>query len=412
MTRLLPAMRDRIRPAKRKSGIVLRLLILLLAVFAVFFFGGGAKKVNASTPEETAALEELERNVEDLLASLDTEELQNYLDTLSQFKGVTVKEKLTSLITGDFALDYDSLGQAVLGLVWDEARTMMPAFAVILAVALLCGILNSVKNGFLQSTMSDIINFVGYISVGAVVLSCLIGVLTTGFEAVNGMRKQMEIVYPLLLTLMAASGGAVSVAVYRPAVAFMSGAISELFSAVVMPASVVVIVLAFVGNLSKDVRTEKLGDLFKSVNKWLIGLTLGLFGLFLSVQGITSAQYDGMSLRAAKYVISGSVPIVGGFLSGGVEIVVAGSVLIKNALGSFAVFLLFGTILRPVLLFAAFQLFLRLSAAATEPVGGKISAFLTRLANDAGFFLAGLLCVAFLYFLTLLLLIFSTGVIV
>ena len=159
---------------------------------------------------------------------------------------------------------------------------------------------------------------------------------------------------------MAASGGGVSAAVYRPAVAFMSGSIANLFLTVVMPIAVVVIVLSFLGNLSEEVRTEKLGDFFKSVSKWIVGLALGIFSVFLSVQGITAAQYDGVSLRAAKYVISGSVPIVGGFLSGGVEIVIAGRALIKNALGSFALFLLFGVLLRPVLLFAALQLFLRI----------------------------------------------------
>ena len=156
---------------------------------------------------------------------------------------------------------------------------------------------------------------------------------------------------------------------------------------------------------------KKFSAFFKSINKWLIGLTLGLFTLFLTVQGIASSQYDGLSLRAIKYLVSGSVPIVGGFLSGGVDLVLAGSALIKNAIGSFAVFLLLGALLRPVLLFAVFQLFLRLSAAVTEPIGGKVSAFLTRLASDCGFFLAGLLCIAFLYFLTIVLLVCSTGVI-
>ncbi len=405
---LLPALKK----TRKKSRSFLFLFWIVLAVLLVVLLSGGALSVCAQTAEEAAAIEELQNRVKELIVSLDTEELQDYLDFLSQFGGITVTDKLYELITGDYSLDYANLGEVIVGLVWDEARTMLPAFAVILAVALLCGILNSVKNGFLQSTMSDIIYFVGYISVGAVVLACLLEVLNTGFSAVNAMKSQMELVYPLLLTLMAASGGTVSAAVYRPAVAFLSSAIVDLFSSIVMPTSVIVVVLAFVGNLSADVRTEKLGDLFKSVNKWLIGLTLGVFGIFLTVQGITSAQYDGMSLRAAKYVISGSVPIVGGFLAGSVDIVVAGSALIKNALGSFSLFILFGTILRPVLLFAAFQLFLRISAAATEPIGGKISAFLSRLANDSGFFLAGILCVAFLYFLTILLLIFSTGAIV
>ena len=398
----------RTRPKRRASkwGALIFLLVIVL-----FLFSGGPVRAFAASAEEDAAMEELEEKIEELLSSLDTEELQKYLDSLSDFEGTSVKEKILSMITGDFALDYSSFSEAIVSLIMEEWQTFLAAFAVILAVALLCGVLNSVKNGFLHSTMSDIINFVGYISVGAVVFSCLLGFIKGGFGGVTAMKKQMDVVYPLLLTLMAASGGTVSAQVYRPAVAFMSSGIGELFASVVMPVAVVVIVLAFIGNLSPDVRTEKLGDLFKSVSKWLIGFTLGLFSLFLTVQGITSAQYDGMSLRAAKYVISGSVPIVGGFLSGGVEVVLAGSALIKNALGSFAVFLLFGTLLRPVVLYAAFQIFLRLSAAATEPVGGKISAFLSRLAQDSGYFFAAVLSMAFLYFLTLLLLIFSSGVI-
>ncbi len=394
-----------------RRAIIIFLLLMFFALFVQFSGGKEIISVTALTEEEKKVQEELGNQINDLLSALDLEELQKYLDSLSQFGGISVKDKLASVINGDFSLDYSSLGQSVLHLVWEELSVLLPAFAVILAVALLCGILNSAKSGFLHSTMSDIINFAGYISVGAVVLSCLITVLTAGFSSVIEMKKQMDILYPILLTLMAGSGGAVSVGIFRPAVVFMSGGISELFSAVVFPSSIVVIVLAFVGNLSSDVRTEKLGELFKSFNKWLIGLTLGLFSIFLTVQGIAAAQYDGLSLRAAKYAISSSVPIVGGFLSGGFDLVLAGSALIKNALGSFAVFILFGTLLQPLMLFVAFQLFLRIAAAATEPIGGKISSFLSRLAGDLGYFIAGLLCIAFLYFITLMLLICSSGVI-
>lgn len=399
------------RSVKKLRGRALLLIVLFASVLLLLCFSGPPVTASAYTSEEQEALDRLEEEVEELLGSLDTDELQAYLDSFDEYRGKDVKEMLASLVTGDFALEYDSLFEAVLGLVWEEGRAMLPAFAVILAVAVLCGILNSAKNGFLQGTMSDIIHFVAYVSVGAVILAVLTNVLQTGFSAIAQMQKQMQIVCPILLTLMAASGGAVSAGVFRPAVAFLSSGICELFTAVVLPTSVVVIALTFAGNLSPEVRCEKLGGLFKSVNKWLIGLTLGLFTLFLTVQGIASAQYDGISLRTIKYLVSGSVPIVGGFLSGGVDLVLAGSSLIKSALGSFSVFLLFATILRPVLLFAAFQLFLRLCAAATEPVGGKISSFLSSLANDCGFFVAGLLCVAFLYFLTVILLVCSAGVI-
>lgn len=390
---------------------VMALFALLCLLLLCLTLSSEPVAASALTAEEEAAIEQLQEEVQKLLDALDTEELEAYLATLPQYEGSDLKEMLASIVTGDFSLDYSSLWQSVLALVWEEGKVMLPAFAVILAVTLLCGILNSAKNGFLKSTMTDIIHFAAYLSVGAVLLSVLISVLQAGFSAIGSMQRQMQIIYPILLTLMAASGGAVSAGIYRPAVAFLSSAVCEMFTAVVLPTSVVVIVLTFVGSLSDEVRTSKLGDFFKSINKWLIGLALGLLGIFLTVQGITAAQYDGISLRAAKYLVSGSVPIVGGFLSGGLDLVLAGSALIKNAVGSFAVFLLFGAILRPVLLFAAFQLFLRLSAAVAEPVGGRISAFLSRLASDCGFFLAGLCCIAFLYFLTLILLVCSTGVI-
>lgn len=402
----------RIANAKRRS-VFLLIVGSLLVILAFYFLPAISEPIAASafTAEEETAIEELREEVRKLLEALDTEELEAYLETLPQYEAGSIKEALESIVTGDFSLDYASLWQSVLALVWEEGKVILPAFAVIIAVSLLSGILNSVRGSFLRGSMAEVIHFAAYLCVGAALLSVLISVLQAGFSAIESMQRQMEIIYPILLTLMAASGGAVSAGIYRPAVAFMSSAVCEMFSAVVLPTSVAVIVLTFIGCLSDEVKTTKLGDFFKSLNKWLIGLTLGLLGIFLTVQGISAAQYDGLSLRAAKYLVSGSVPIVGGFLSGGLDLVLAGSALIKNAVGSFAVFLLFGVILRPVLLFAAFQIFLRLSAAAAEPVGGKISAFLSRLASDCGFFIAGLCCIAFLYFLTLVLLVCSTGVI-
>jgi len=393
----------------KRRRIIFILLAVLLVLFSMFSMGS----IKAAAEEESGAngQEELLDGIGDLLESLDTEELQKYLDSLSDFRGISVKDKLLSIISGDFALDYSSLFGSIFSLVWEEFRSLLPAFAIILAVAILCGVLNSAKISFLQSNMSDIVSFVGYLAIGSVTLSCLIVALSSGYSALNSMRRQAEIVYPILLTLMAASGGAVSAAVFRPAVAFFSGGVIELFSAVVFPCAIVVIVLGFVGNLTEEVKTEKLADLFKSIVKWISGLALGLFGTFLTVQGLTAAQYDGLSLRAAKYAISSGVPMVGGFLSGGVDIVLAGSAIIKNALGSFSVFLLLSTLLKPLVVLVGFQLLLRLSAAACEPLDGKFASFLSKTAGNVGYFIAGLLLVSFVYFITLLLLICSSGVI-
>ena len=97
---------------------------------------------------------------------------------------------------------------------------------------------------------------------------------------------------------------------------FLSEIIVNIISTVVLPVAVMLVVICMVGNMSEEIKLNNFAALFKSINKWVLGISLTAFTVFLTVQGITSATYDGLSFKAAKYAISNSVPIIGGFLSG------------------------------------------------------------------------------------------------
>ena len=118
-----------------------RILLLFAFLLCVVLFVVARSVVPAfAAPDdgaESAANEELQENIDKLLEALDTSELQAYLNTLTEWKGVSVKEKIAGLITGDSSLDYSSLFSSVLELLWDEAKLFLPAAAVIIAVALL-----------------------------------------------------------------------------------------------------------------------------------------------------------------------------------------------------------------------------------------------------------------------------------
>ena len=119
---------------------------------------------------------------------------------------------------------------------------------------------------------------------------------------------------------------------------------------------------------------------------------------------------DGLSFKAAKYAVSNSVPIVGGFLGSGFDLLAAGSVLIKNSLGSCGLVLLAAVIGVPLVQLIAYNLFLKLSAAVVEPVGdAAIADFLSSLSGTVNYFTAGLLAIGFMYFVTVLLLICSSN---
>lgn len=366
--------------------------------------------VSAQKNTEQNINQELEKNVLEQLEKLDLQALQEYVDSLDDYSGEGVAERLLSYIKGE-QIDYEGFGRRILDVLFAKVGELLPSFACIAAITLLSGLISTLNTSFNAPTSSNMIFFITY----AAALIPLLGVLTECFKVstacVSEMKTQMQAVFPLLLTLMAASGGTLSAAVCRPAVAFFSTTIVSTISGVVYPLTITIIAFSMAGKLSTDLKIGKFTAFFKSINKWIIGICISAFGIFFTLQGITSATYDGVVRRAAKYAIGNGIPIVGGFLSGGFDLAVAGSVLIKNSLGNMSVFLMISVLFEPLVLLIAVNLSLRFTAAITQPFGdSRISDFLGETAENLHYCTAGLLFVGFLYFLCVMLMVCSSEV--
>lgn len=394
----------------KKIRIVLLLFLSLLLINLCSPFFTPVLSVSAQNKTEEAIQSELEKNVLEQIQKLDLQALQDYVDTLDDYSGESVAERLLSHIKGE-EVDYEDIWARITDVLFAKVGEVLPSFACIAAVTLLSGLISTLKSSFNAPTSSEMIFFITY----AAALIPLLGVLTECFKSsmacVSEMKKQMQAVFPLLLTLMAASGGTLSAAVCKPAVAFFSTTIVSTIAGIVYPLTITTIVFSMVGKLSPELKIGKFTAFFKSVNKWIIGICISAFGIFFTLQGITSATYDGVVRRAAKYAIGNGIPIVGGFLSGGFDLAVAGSVLIKNSLGSMSVFLMISVLFEPIVLLIAVNLLLRFTAALTQPFGdSRISDFLGETAENLHYCTAGLLFVGFLYFLCIMLMVCSSEV--
>ena len=78
---------------------------------------------------------------------------------------------------------------------------------------------------------------------------------------------------------------------------------------------------------------------------------------------------DSVSLRLGKFALSKYVPIIGGYLSDGFNYVLAGSVVIKNALGITCVIMIFIRALPVFVSLVMASLTLKMTAAVAEPLG-------------------------------------------
>ncbi len=400
---------------RRKIGRVFTFFVIIIFInLCTAFFLCAQKKTEEKSLQKATSLfttttsDSLQENMQEQLDNLDLAALEKYLRSIDGLSEDSIVEQILAYVKGA-KFDFSDFGKVILEAFLSKTSRLLPSFAVIAAITLLAGVISTLKSNVNGQTSTEMIFLITYAAALIPLLAILIECFQETAKGVGQMRKQMQLVYPLMLTLMAASGGTVSAAVCRPAVAFFSTSIVSVVDGVVFPLTVTIIVLSMAGNLTKELKIGKFSAFFKSINKWIIGICVSVFGIFFTLQGITTAIYDGVVRRAAKYAIGNGIPIVGGFLSGGFDLAVAGSVLIKNSLGSMGVFMLLSVLIEPLVLLLSVNVLLRFVAAITQPFGdSRISDFLGETAENLHYCTAGLFLTAFLYFLTIVLMIYST----
>ena len=386
----------------KKAIAVISFLLLFGLLFAseLSVVTGIAESVDGGNELNTNILEQIEK--------LDLAELQEYIQSLGIDDGRGIAERLLAYINGG-SVEYQAFLHQIGEILLENCFRLLPAFACVAAISITCGIANHLRSGWNDKASGEIIALIAYLGALIPMVSILMDCVQSARESVGQLQTQVQLIFPLLLTLMAASGQTATIAVCQPTVAFLSTAVLSIVHQVVFPLTMAIMAFSMVGNFSSDVKLGKFSAFFKSVNKWLIGLTVSVFGLFFSVQGIVSASYDGITRRVAKYAIGTGVPIVGGFLSGGFDLAIAGSVLIKNSLGILGVFLIISVIFEPLALLISVNVLLRLTSAVTQPFGeNKISDFLSQTADDLNYCTAGILLSAFMYLLCIVIAICTT----
>ena len=165
-----------------------------------------------------------------------------------------------------------------------------------------------------------------------------------------------------------------------------------------MPLFIFSIIFSIVGNLSNNVKLDKFVSFLQGTFKWAIGLLFTLFLGFITIQGISASAVDGLSIRTAKYTIKSYVPIVGGYVSDGLSIIMASSMLIKNAIGTAGLLLILFVALSPVISLILFMLSLKFMAGIIEPIGDKkIANFVADISKSMSMLIALIVAVSFMY---------------
>ena len=308
--------------------------------------------------------------------------------------------------------DTGSLLKYVLSLIFDNLLSFLPVISAIISVAIIGSLVQGLKPKIGKESMSSIINFVIYGIVVVMIFSILTKLITSVVSGVGGMKNQMDAIFPILLTLLTSIGGTVSVGIYQPMMAILSSVVINVFISVLLPLFIFSCILTLLNNISNTIKLEKMIGFINSIFKWIVGIVFTVFLGFASFQGLTAGSIDGLSIKTAKYTLKNYIPIVGGYMSDGIYLMLAGCNLIKNAVGFAGVLLMFSSIIAPILEIVVFSLALKLIAAIVEPLGNvNLANLVSTLAKNLQLLVAMVASISFMYILLVCLVMCSANIV-
>lgn len=388
--------------------------LLWILLFSILLFGVSSDVVSAESRTQEEVEEEIGQEIEKYIDSLDLSEFEKFLSELEgpeEIKESGVKTLINAFVSGDIPLTPQGLlsylGERALG----ALTGTLAALLTVVIIAVINSILSGLTSGFVKKQTIEIVHYVCYTLVVSIVMAKVGAIVIECRAFCESVESFTQGAFPPLVTLMSALGGNVSTSIYKPQLAVFSMIIGKVFSKIILPLFIAAIAFCLIGNLSSSVKMDKIQSAIRYCSTLILTSIFGLFMTYLTVAGITGGMVDGVGIKAAKFVLSGYVPILGGYLSQGFDLISAGCILIKNSIGMIGIIAVICMILKPILHVTIFSFALKIVASIIQPIGDKrVSDFLYSVSNATKILVTTILGTGFVLILTLLLMIVTCNV--
>ena len=388
---------------KSNNKTLIILLVVLVSLLSIL------------SPLETFCTDKKLYNLSDNLNSTVIEELKEidfsgFNDTIKEFneKGSNIfaieniKSKVYSIISGESAVNYSNFFASLFSNLIELVIKYLPMLSLIIGIGVLSNLLNGIKSKFSEKSTGNLIDLVCFLSITILIIGIITNIVNNTGQAIDSMVSQMNILFPLLITLMIGLGSTASAGAFKPIVAIISTYVADFFNYFIVPLFMISFVFGILSNMSDSVKLDKLSSFISSLFKWSVGLIFTLFFAIFSLQGIAVGSFDSLSIRTTKYTIKSYVPVMGGYLSDGMDLILSSTLLIKNSVGLVGVLLIITTILSPLLEIIVFSLMLKLISAVLQPLGNsKSSNFLSATSKSITMLSTAIIAIGFMYLVSI-----------
>lgn len=356
-----------------KKIILLIVLILLLQTNPVF----------AESEEEI-----METTKEKFDINQFIEDAESY--TGEFLENTDLKQVLEQAIQGN--IDNKVIYGNILKLFGKEINLSIGTLVSILVIVVIHGILKSITDELENNNISQIIYFVQYILIVTLIMSNFTEMIKLVKETAEDLVGFINVLLPLLLTLMLYTGSITTSTILEPIILFAINLISNAIKNLLIPVVFIIVVFSIISKISEKVQIEKLSKFLRTGVVWVLGIVLTLFVGVVSLEGTLSSSVDGITAKTAKAAVSSVIPVVGKVLGDVVDSVLGCGVILKNAVGLVGVIVIIGICIMPIIKIGILSIIYSLSSALIQPIADTKIVKLLEEMGGVFKILLGILC--------------------
>ena len=355
-----------------KRIILIFILVLMIPNYA---FAESQDEIMSSTQEKF--------NISGFL-----KEAQKY--TNESFGEIDLSSMLGQAIQGK--VDNNKLYKIIIKLLGKEVSSSLKILISILVIIVIHGILKSITDSLDNNNVSQIIYFVQYILIVTLIMSNFTEIIKLVKDTSNNLVGFINVLIPLLLTLMVYTGSIATSTIIEPIVLFISNFVGNIISDILIPIVLVIVVFSIVSKISERVQIEKISKFLKSGVMWALGVILTVFVGVVSLEGTLSSSVDGITAKTAKAAVSTVIPVVGKVLGDVVDSVLGCGVILKNAVGFVGVIVILSICIMPIIKIGTLSIIYSLASAVVQPIADEKIVKLLDEMSGVFKLLLGILC--------------------
>lgn len=262
--------------------------------------------------------------------------------------------------------------------------------------------LQTLQSSFEKTSVSKIAYAIVYMVLIIIALNSFHIAITYVKQTIDTITDFLMALIPLLLALIASSGGALSAAFFHPVLLFLMNTSGVLVEYVVLPLLFLSALLSIVSTLTDQYKATYLAGLLRTWSIGLLGIYMTIFMAVISVQGVTTAVADGIGLRTAKFITGNFIPVIGRLFTDAADTVISASVLLKNTVGVAGLVIVLVTVTFPALKILILSFIYKAAAAILQPLGGgPIIKCLDIISKNILYIFASLAIVSLMFFLAI-----------